>query len=259
MTCALAFSGRFVRPPPLHPTPSILPLPFRCAKLFNVTVDYWLNKLLKDVPTLESPCRIQCMRKLPTCFALTTFQSFEFLSIISNALDIKSKEATLLQLSVNGAKTQIQSYSDFLLPIPNWIQLNDATTVKAVNEFVYLDSEITIDCSSFKNTSRRICMAYSWFGRLYKVWRSRKIGSTETKYRVLNMCILPVQTYASETFTLTRNSLALSHRIILGRKYSITYFASSNDRYRFRAPEFLIIRRHFIFSLLSQLQLFVYN
>ena len=163
--------------------------------LFNIAVDYWLQRTLDRCPLLG----VNQITDL--CYADDVSIFAELLDTISDALAILSEEASPLGLTVNWAKTKIQSLSDFLSPLPKSIQLRN-TTAEAVTEFIYLGSKITSDCSSSEEIDRRIRMAFGSFGRLHKIWRSSKI-SRATKIRVLNTCILPVLTYASEAWTLS--------------------------------------------------------
>lgn len=74
--------------------------------------------------------------------------------------------------------------------------------------------------------NRRIGMASGSFGSLKNIWRCGKI-STRTKLRVLNTCILPILTYASETWTLTlsqRQRLDAFHRNCLRNILGIRWF-----------------------------------
>ena len=194
--------------------------------LFNVAVDYWLKKTLERCPNLGiSQSEPSYAKITDLCYADDVSIFAELLDTISNALEILSEEASPLGLSVNWAKTKIQSLSDFLSPLPSTIQMNNSS-IEAVTEFIYLGSKITSDCSSSEDIDRRIRLAFGSFGRLHKVWRSSKIRNT-TKIRVLNTCILPILTYASETWTLSAaqsQSIDVFHRKCLRNILGIRWF-----------------------------------
>ena len=75
----------------------------------------------------------------------------------------------------------------------------DGENAEKVNEFVFLGSLVP---DTTKYVERRINLALSAFGRLSKqIWRNAQL-SLNIKVRLYNALILPIATYASETWTL---------------------------------------------------------
>ena len=74
----------------------------------------------------------------------------------------------------------------------------DGQVVEHVPEFVYLGSLVP---DSSADVRRRIALAATAFGRLRKsIWNRRSI-SLNLKIRLYKALILPIATYASETWT----------------------------------------------------------
>ena len=169
--------------------------------LFNVAVDYWLSHSLERC--LNLGVSLNGVNKITDLRYADDICIFaELIDTISDALMVLSEEASPLGLSLNFIKTKIQSLSDYLAPLPTTIQ-NNNVSIETVNEFIYLGSKITSDCTTSCDINRRIGgMASGTFGRLRNIWKNGKI-TTKSKIRILNTCILPIVTYASETWTLT--------------------------------------------------------
>ena len=95
-------------------------------------------------------------------------------------------------MKINGAKCKILS------PAQDQIQIDNAV-VEHVNEFVFLGS-IVPDTTA--DVNRRIALASSAFGRLYKtVWNKLSLKKS-LKMRLYKALILPIAIYASEMWTL---------------------------------------------------------
>ena len=82
-------------------------------------------------------------------------------------------------LNINTDKTKlmkINARSDQQATIDN-------KNIEQVQEFVYLDSKITIDVNSETDVLHRLSKARGAFGVLRNMWRSSRIG-TETKLEI---------------------------------------------------------------------------
>ena len=165
--------------------------------LFNTAVDFWLSNAFAKCPNLGVDYHSR-ITDLSYADDVVIFASL--IDTISDTLHILGEEASPLGLSINWTKTKVQSLSDFLPPQSS-INVR-SEQVDMVEEFLYLGSKISSDCSSSSDVERRLSLARATFGRLSRVWRSGKIR-TATKMRLLNTCVLSVLLYGSEAWTLT--------------------------------------------------------
>lgn len=170
--------------------------------LFNVAVDYWLNNALSRVPQTGVSYH---SRFTDLCYADDVVIFAEFTDVISEALTALHEEATPLGLSINWAKTKIQSLTDSM-PMPQPLRIITHEPVEAVQSFIYLGAKITSSSNSDQEITRRIQISRSSFGRLYPIWCNRKIRLT-TKLRLFNSVVLPVLLYGSETWTLLASNI----------------------------------------------------
>ena len=78
----------------------------------------------------------------------------------------------------------------------------DDGTIEYVDEFCYLGSLVSFTGDSCKEIARRIKSSWRAF------WKLRAYTKIDLKLRMrlFNMCVLPVLTYASDTWTLTTRS-----------------------------------------------------
>ena len=166
--------------------------------LFNVAVDYWMNNALARSPDTGVICH---SRITDLCYADDVVMFAELIDTISDALVVLQEEATPLGLTINWAKTKVQSLSDFLPPSQSFRTAAN-NQVEVVDDFIYLGTKITSDCSSDSEIIRRLQLARGSFGRLHPVWRHRNI-QLATKIRLLNSVVLPVLLYGSDTWTLS--------------------------------------------------------
>ena len=114
---------------------------------------------------------------------------FEKLKLSTSQLEQACKK---WGMKINGAKCKILS------PLKDTIKI-DNEEVEHVEEFVFLGSVVPDTTSDVK---RRIALASAAFGRLIStVWNKRSI-SKAIKARLYKALILPIATYASETWTL---------------------------------------------------------
>lgn len=190
--------------------------------MFNVAVDYWLNKTIERCPNLGVDFHSTFT---DLCYADDVVILSSILDILTESLSILGEEASPLGLTVNWTKTKIQSLSDFCEPPPRELIIN-SNPVEATDSFVYLGSRISSDCSSEAEINRRLSLARSAFGRLYRVWRSRRVRS-RTKIRILDTCVLPVLLYGCESWCLsatTARRLDAYHRSCLRHILGIRWF-----------------------------------
>ena len=118
-------------------------------------------------------------------------------SVILEKLKISTKELECAckrwGLKVNGAKCKVLSPEQ-----PSEIEIN-GEQIENVDHFIFLGSVVP---NSSDDVRRRTALASSAFGRLKKnVWSNRDI-SYSLKMRLYASLILPIATYASETWTL---------------------------------------------------------
>ena len=136
------------------------------------------------------------------------------ISAIFDKLKISTKQLNTAckkwGMKINGAKCNIIS------PSPEEITI-DGAQVEHVGQFTFLGSVVP-HCS--EDVNRRISLAAAAFGRLRTaVWNRREIGMA-LKVRLYNALILPLATYAAETWTLkaedTRKLEAFEMRCLRG-------------------------------------------
>ena len=214
--------------------------------LFNVAVDFWLNQTVERCPDLGVDFH---SRFSDICYADDVVLLSSMLDTLAESLSALREEASPLGLTINWTKTKIQSLSDFLPPLPRELNIN-SEPVEVVDSFVYLGSRISSNCSPEMEIFRRLALARSAFGRLYRVWRSRRVRSS-TKVRILDTCVLPVLLYGCESWCLSAaitRRLDAYHRSCLRHIMNIRWFHHiSNAEVYARAgsatPVSIIIRR----------------
>lgn len=190
--------------------------------LFNVAVDFWLNQTTERCPDLGADFH---SRFTDICYADDVVLLSSILDTLAESLSALGEEASPLGFTINWTKTKIQSLSDFLSPLPRELNIN-SDRVEAVDSFVYLGSRVSNDCSSEAEIYRRLGLARSAFGRLSRVWRSKKVHVT-TKIRILDTCVLPVLLYGCESWCLsasTTRRLDAYHRSCLRHLLRILWF-----------------------------------
>jgi hypothetical protein len=199
--------------------------------LFNVAIDRWMYGTLSRCDNLGIDFHT---RFIDLCYADDVVIFASMIDTLAEALVIMNAETSPLVLSINWAKTKIQSLSDFLHPPPNTISVNNEN-VEVVDHFVYLGSRISSNCSSEPEITRRLGLARRTFGRLSRVWRSNKVRPL-TKIRILNTCVLPVLLYGCETWCLSArmtSRLDAYHRSCLRHILAIRWFhrVTNHDLY----------------------------
>ena len=68
---------------------------------------------------------------------------------------------------------------------------------------MYLGKTVKQDGELLPEINKRIALGWAAFGKVENIMKSRK-SSMKIKRRLLNECILPVMTYGSETWTLSK-------------------------------------------------------
>jgi len=110
------------------------------------------------------------------------------------ALEIMNEEAQPLGLTINWAKTKIQT-TDVTVPPGTTVQVG-GSNVEVVDTFTYLGSQL--HSSGHSGGISRNCM--QMLDR--HIWRS--MISLSTKLRLYNVYILPVFLYGAETWSITK-------------------------------------------------------
>lgn len=112
-----------------------------------------------------------------------------------------NRESKLVGLKMNLSKTKIMSNS-FILPQKVTVGINE---VESVCSYTYLGQVITMNGSIIEEINNRVKLAWRAFGRNSAIFRSSL--PICLKRKVFDQCILPVLTYASETWTLTSRTV----------------------------------------------------
>ena len=88
-------------------------------------------------------------------------------------------------------------FNKFVIPIPIKIE---NTTLKKVEEYVYLGQMISSNGGLINEIKRRMKLEWVAMGKLRQIFRSRM--TLCLKRKLFNEFVLPVMTYESETWTL---------------------------------------------------------
>ena len=156
--------------------------------LFNIFLEFVMKKL----KSLDQDLQMKNILSVDIRYADDT----TLISTVFNKLKISSGEleeaCRKWGMKINGGKCKIISTSTDSINI-------DGKNVDHVEEFVFLGSVVP-DTSA--DVMRRIALAASAFGRLRKVIWDRHDISNHLKICLYNALILPIATYASETWTL---------------------------------------------------------
>ena len=156
--------------------------------LFNIFLEF----VMKELKRLDQDLQMKNTLSVYIRYADDT----TLISTVFNKLKISSGEleeaCRKWGMKINGGKCKIISTSTDSIKI-------DGKNVDHVEEFVFLGSVVP-DTSA--DVMRRIALAASAYGRLRKVIWDRHDISNHLKIRIYNALILPIATYASETWTL---------------------------------------------------------
>ena len=153
---------------------------------------YGAAVVMKELKSLDQDLQMKNTLSVDIRYADDT----TLISTVFNKLKISSGEleeaCRKWGMKINGGKCKIISTSTDSIKI-------DGKNVDHVEEFVFLGSVVP-DTSA--DVMRRIALAASAFGRLQKVIWDRRDISNHLKIRLFNALLLPIATYASETWTL---------------------------------------------------------
>ena len=110
-----------------------------------------------------------------------------------------NRESLNVGLRMNRKKTKVM-FNNLTQPMQIKIENEE---IEAVQEYAYLGQIIKANPDSSCEIKRRIGMGWSAFGKQSSIMKSRLPLSLKRK--VYNQCILPVLTYGSETWSITKN------------------------------------------------------
>ena len=112
-----------------------------------------------------------------------------------------NKESKRVGLKMNLSKTKTMSNA-FITPQKITIGMDE---LEAVCSYTYLGQVITMNGSIMEEINNRVKLAWRAFGRNSAIFKSGL--PICLKRKVFDQCILPVLTYASETWTLTNRTI----------------------------------------------------
>lgn len=157
--------------------------------LFNIFLDFVMDEIQSIPIDFHLHERLSCDIRYADDTTLIAL-IFEHLQLSTNELEAACQK---WGMKINTGKTKIISESDTKIKI-------DGVDIESVNSFTYLGSVIP---SSTVDITRRTALAAQAFGRLQSViWKNRDIN-LKLKVRLFNSLIVPIATYACETWTLT--------------------------------------------------------
>lgn len=113
-----------------------------------------------------------------------------------------NRQAASVGLKMNLTKTKT------MMPTEQQETINvDNITIENVEEYIYLGQTVRLDRESqAKESKRRSKLAWAAFGKLSFILRSNNIQQ-HLKTKVFNQCILPIMTYGTENWSLTKAHL----------------------------------------------------
>ena len=156
--------------------------------LFNIFLDFVMDEL-KSIPTIfHLSDRLSCDIRYADDTALVALM-FEKLELSTSELKYACRK---WGMKINTGKTKVISDTQARIRI-------DGADIENVDSFIYLDSVLP---NFTDDIIRRTALAAQSFGRLQAViWRNRDIN-LNLKVRLFNSLIVPIATYAAETWTL---------------------------------------------------------
>ena len=124
--------------------------------------------------------------------------------------------------------------------------------MEANDRFTYLGSDVVSSGYCTPEILRRIGLASSVMSQLDRVWRQSRLSNI-TKFRIYSSCVLSVLLYASETWTLFKDSVVklqgfqvINQRRILGiHRYD---FVRNEESARLSIIDTISQRRHALFG-----------
>ncbi len=164
-------------------------------KLFTAT----LQEIFKSIKWQHEGILIRDERLTNLRFADDIIIFSESADELEEMLAKLNEESKKMGLRINKEKTKIM-FNKFAKPKTI---IMDQSTIENVSSYVYLGQQININENQEKEIKRRIQLAWYAFGKLKETFKSNIPMCLKRK--VLDQCILPVLTYAGETWSLTEN------------------------------------------------------
>ena len=156
--------------------------------LFNIFLEF----VMKELKSIQN----QMMLKDTASFEIRYADDTTLISCIFAKLQLSTQELEIAckrwGMKINADKCKIITPENGNITI-------DRKNVNHVSEFVFLGSVVP---GTSSDVCRRLSLAAAAFGRLKEpIWSKRNIP-TKLKIRLYNALIIPIATYASETWTL---------------------------------------------------------
>ena len=165
----------------------------------------------------------------------------ECLVRIMELMEALANEGGKFGLKINMKKTKIMPITRRDVDWPS-IKMQQEE-IEIVKEFIYLGSEVKAKGGSDTEIKRRIALAGNTFNRLQKFFKRHDI-KMKTKLRIFNACVIPVLTYGSESWEVTKtmqNRLNSAENKWLRRLMRISYKDhETNDSVRQRTQQPMI-------------------
>ena len=167
--------------------------------LFNIVLDYIMRRLEKnhDLGATSEPINTEDAE-----YADDTTLIAESLIRILELLEALTAESEKFGLKINTKKTKIMPISKREDERRNVQHRN--SEIEIVKTFTYLGSELKAEGGTENEIKRRIALAGTVFNRLQdKIFKKHDI-KLRTKLRIFNTCVIPVLTYGSESWSITK-------------------------------------------------------
>jgi len=165
-------------------------------KLFNAVLQLVFNKI--DFKAKGININGRKLNHLRFADDIALFS--ETIEELQEMINILNDAGRPLGLKINVSKTKIMSSE----PEEDPVNINDEE-VEYVEEFIYLGQIISFRNRQDKEISRRILNAWKGFWKL-KDFLVTKRFPMHLKTKIFNMCILPILSYGSETWSLTNKN-----------------------------------------------------
>ena len=189
--------------------------------LFNIVLDYIMRRLEKNhgLGATSKPTNTEDAE-----YADDTTLIAESLIRIMELVEALTTESEKVGLKINTKKTKIMPISKKKEEWKN-VQYRN-TEIETVKTFTYLGSELKAEGGTENEIKRRIALAGAVFNRLQDKIVKRHDIKLKTKLRIFNTCVIPVLTYGSESWSITKtmeNKLNATENMWLRRLLRIKY------------------------------------
>jgi hypothetical protein len=187
--------------------------------LFGIVMDWILKTAMKERAGLEW---VDGGKLSDLDFAddvALLHDSWEGMQTLTSSLEEVAKKFGLV---INVVKTKIMTVGNWTSTVKIKVGSQE---VEECQEFCYLGSTINNDGGCDREIVVRLGKANSTFGRLGRIWASRKI-STRVKVRLYNSLVLAVLLYGAETWPMTKSTtrkLEAAHHRWLRKILHITW------------------------------------